>query len=329
MSGAKPESVFSPKTSPTDNRSVQLIFKHNTYYSGSRTDKNAYSYPIFNFASFYKGESSTVDFSDNIIYCPASGFNPNYMLSIKAGWWEGSINNNLIIGHQGRVAPIITVTATGDTIDSSSDYADITIKDNYTSLSALNLASVNDVFADAANGDFTIYTAISPLGTLSSTGGCLGATRWMSTTAALCNLTRSIAPTCDSNAGTISGPQGLIQKGKEVTLKAIKNFGFKFVKWTDDAGNELCDSTVYTFILDKDMTVYAVFDTVSIYKLTINILGGKGEYSVSATGKDGGYEYYEAGTELTITALESPIFTFLAWYTNPETGEGYEAGICY
>jgi hypothetical protein len=54
-------------------------------------------------------------------------------------------------------------------------------------------------------------------------------------------------------------------------------------------------------------------------------LGGKGEYSVSATGKDGGYDYYEAGTELTITALESPIFTFLAWYTNPETGEGYEA----
>jgi hypothetical protein len=211
------------------------------------------------------------------------------------------------------------------TIDSSSDYADITIKDNYTSLSALNLSSVNDVFADAVNGDFTIYTSLSPLATLSSTGGCIGATRWMSASSNLCNLTRGISPTCDPKAGTLSGPQGQIQKGKEVTLKAHKNFGFKFVKWTDEAGNELCDSTVYTFTLDKDMTVYAVFDTVAIYKLTINVLGGKGEYSVSATGKDGGYDYYEAGTELTITALESPIFTFLAWYTNPETVEGYEA----
>jgi hypothetical protein len=96
MSGAKPESVFSTKTAPTDNRSVKLIFKHNTYYSGSRTDKTAYSYPMFNFTSFYKGESSTVDISDNIIYCPASGFNPNYLLSSRQ-LVGGSINNNLII----------------------------------------------------------------------------------------------------------------------------------------------------------------------------------------------------------------------------------------
>lgn len=314
MTGAKPESFFSPKTAPTDPHSVNLIFKNNTYYSGSRTDKGAFSYPMFNFGTFYAGDYSKVDISDNIIYCPATGFNPNYILKISAGWFEGSINNNLIIGHA------------GDTIAAPADYQNIVFNNNYLSLDTLGLSNVSEVFADASNGNFTIYTAFSPLADKSSTGGCLGSSRWANATKDLCKLITGISPTSNQDAGKISGPKGIIQKGSQVSLTATKNFGFKFVKWTDDKGTMLSDSTTYIFSIDKDMTVYAVFDSVPVYKLTMNIVGGDGSCTYSQAGKDGKYEYYEEGTELTIKAEETPIFTFLAWWTDYAAGQGYQAG---
>lgn len=334
MSGAKPESLFSPKNKPTNPVNLKLTFKHNTYYSGARTDKAVYNYPLFSFQDFYQGGESTVDVSDNIFICPSTGFNFWHLFRIKAGWFSGTIKNNLFMGHDGELTPVMTVTENGDTINTASNYASFTYENNYAdstfdgrykSIDELKISSINDVFADVTNGNFTIYTAYSPLAKLSSTGGCIGASRWINNSTNLCKLTAGIAPSSNQNAGTVTGPRGIIEKGQSVTLKAVKNFGYKFIKWIDGNGAVLNDtSSTYTFKLDKDMAVYAVFDSVAIYKLSVNVIGG-GEYSVSPAGKDGGYQYYEDGTDLTFTAKESPIFSFLAWYDNYSTMEGYSA----
>jgi hypothetical protein len=324
MVGSKPETLFTPKTNPTNAVSCKFTFKHNTYYTGSRTDKAAFAYPIFNFQSFYAGQESTIDISDNIVICPSTGFMANNFMTIKAGYWSGSMNNNLFVGHKGIVTPIMT-TVDGVTTDITETIVGLTKDKNYPTLDTLGISSITDVFADASSSNFGIYTKYSKLVGLSSTGGVIGASRWVNNTNDLAKLTVGLAPNVNTAAGTINGPKGIVELNKDVTLTAVKNFGYKFTKWVDQTGATLSDTVAYTFKATGDKTVYAVFDSVKIYKLAVNVVGGGGEYSVSATGKDGGYVYYEEGTELTLTANNAPIFSFLAWYDNYTTGEGYAA----
>lgn len=113
-------------------------------------------------------------------------------------------------------------------------------------------------------------------------------------------------------------------EGTEVTLTAKKNFGYKFVKWTDATGNTLSAETSYKQTLNENMVITAVFEPIATYSLTTSAEGGANNYMVTATPDAtvvNGKNMYEEGTLVTLTATENRILTFLNW----KSGEmGYE-----
>ena len=54
--------------------------------------------------------------------------------------------------------------------------------------------------------------------------------------------------------------------GTEVTIKAFPNKGYQFDRWEDANGEVLSTSASYTFTINTDMAVYAVFSALENYK---------------------------------------------------------------
>lgn len=282
------ESILLPRTGVQS--SLKFNFTHNTWYTGCRDNGRA----ILKAESAYTGEENTLIIKDNVIIAP-EGTTGGKIFDIRAGWWEGEISHNLI---HGWVLPEL-----------GEDFGVLEVADNYT-LEDLGIASAAGIFADAANGDFSIYEGISPLDGKASDGSSLGASKWLKAADNLKTLTTGLAEGVDAAAGSISGPSGVVAAGTNVTLTAVKNFGFKFVKWVDANGATLSEEAVYTFEMKEDVTVLAVFAPVAIYKLNITCTGG-GSYTVSEAGKDGLFEEYEEGTELMITTVVNKVTEFV------------------
>jgi pectin methylesterase-like acyl-CoA thioesterase len=127
-------------------------------------------------------------------------------------------------------------------------------------------------------------------------------------------LTTNVSP---ASSGTItSNPAGsTLNQGTAVTITANKNFGYKFTRWVDGNGAPVSTANPYTFTITSNTTLVAEYAVVSTYNLTVNVAGafGLGEYSVSPAGKDGAFSVYEAGTNVTITAIENDIVKFSNW----------------
>ena len=282
------ESILLPRA--TSEGSLKFTFTKNTWFTGCR-DANRY---ILQAGGSYTGEENTLIIKDNVIIAP-EGTTGGQLFTISAGWWEGEISHNLI---HGWVLPEL-----------GEDFGVLEVSDNYT-LEDLGYTSTAAIFADPANGDFTIYEGVSPLDGLASDGKALGASKWVKAADNLKTLTIGLAEGVDAEAGSISGPSGAVAAGTNVTLTAVKNFGYKFVKWVDASGATLSEEAVYTFEMKEDATVLAVFAPVTIYNLTINCVGG-GSFTVSEAGKDGLFEQYEEGTELMITTVVNKVTEFV------------------
>lgn len=127
-------------------------------------------------------------------------------------------------------------------------------------------------------------------------------------------LTTNVSP---ASSGTIgANPAGSnLNQGTAVTLTANKNFGYNFVRWVDGNGVQVSTANPYAFTITSNTTLVAEYAAVNTYNLTINVAGafGLGEYTVSPAGKDGGFSVYEAGTNVTITAVENDIIKFSNW----------------
>ncbi|WP_281337195.1 pectinesterase family protein [Flavobacterium eburneipallidum] len=133
-------------------------------------------------------------------------------------------------------------------------------------------------------------------------------------TAITYTLTTNVSPAA---SGTISSNPGgsTLNQGTAVTLTANKNFGYNFTRWVDGNGVQVSTANPYTFTITSNTTLVAEYAAVSTYNLTVNTAGafGLGEYSVSPAGKDGAFSVYEAGTNVTITAIENDIVKFSNW----------------
>jgi pectin methylesterase-like acyl-CoA thioesterase len=118
----------------------------------------------------------------------------------------------------------------------------------------------------------------------------------------------------NSAAGTIiKNPVGIsYSPGVSVQLTASKNFGYKFVNWIDSvSGSELSSSNSYTVTMDGTKHIQAVFTTVNTHSYTVNVTGsswGNVTLSPSPTGGK-----YEAGTIVSMTAVNDSVSTFLNW----------------
>ena len=107
----------------------------------------------------------------------------------------------------------------------------------------------------------------------------------------------------------------------EETLTATKNFGYKFVNWTDKSGSVVSTEAKFKYTVTEDQTLTANFKKLNTYALDIKVEGGANDYMVSlspAATIVNGKNMYEEGTKVTITASSNPIMTFTNW-DNGET----------
>lgn len=119
-----------------------------------------------------------------------------------------------------------------------------------------------------------------------------------------------------AGAGLITRDPDLEQykEGTQVTLKATKNFGYKFKEWQDAAGASVSTDAETTIIMDAAKTMKAVFEAVPVYKVTtdVNNDGERDMGSIKISPNDHNGQY-EAGTKITATANESKILKFVNW----------------
>jgi Pectin methylesterase len=114
------------------------------------------------------------------------------------------------------------------------------------------------------------------------------------------------------------------EAGTELTLTANKNFGYKFVSWTDDKGSVVSTDQKFSYTVQAAANLTANFQKVNTYALTCNIEGGANSYmvqpSVAPTVVDG-KNMYEEGTKVTLTAASNDILTFTNWSDGQTTAE--------
>lgn len=114
------------------------------------------------------------------------------------------------------------------------------------------------------------------------------------------------------------------EKGTEVTLSAVRNFGYKFVNWTDAAGKELSAEASFTYVVDADSEITANFEQLRTFALEYNVEGGANSYMVTpapAPTVVDGRNMYEEGTTVTLTASSNPILTFTNWNDGQSSNE--------
>ena len=106
------------------------------------------------------------------------------------------------------------------------------------------------------------------------------------------------------------------EKGTEVKLSALKNFGYAFVNWTDEAGKVVSTEPTFTYTVDAAAKLTANFKALTTYELDYTVEGGANLYQVqpspAGTMVDGKL-MYEEGTVVTLTASSNPIVTFSNW----------------
>ena len=125
-------------------------------------------------------------------------------------------------------------------------------------------------------------------------------------------------------AGTVKvSPAGTVFDAETpITVTATKNFGYKFVNWTDANNKVVSTDEVYTFSISANTALKANFEKINTYSLDYKVEGGANDYMVSANPAPtvvDGKNMYEEGTEVTLTASSNDILTFTNW-NDGETG---------
>ena len=126
-------------------------------------------------------------------------------------------------------------------------------------------------------------------------------------------LTTAVEP---AEAGSISRQPDMEQykEGSVVTLKATKNFGYRFREWQDATGATVSTDAETTVTMDGEKTMKAVFETIPVYTINTKVTNDTerelGSITLSPNDHDG---KYEEGTKITATANESKILKFLSW----------------
>jgi len=128
-------------------------------------------------------------------------------------------------------------------------------------------------------------------------------------------LTTSLS---DNNAGTITRtPNGTTyDEGEEISLNAVPNFGYKFIKWVDveNADADLSTTNPYIVTMDAAKNIKAVFEALTTYNFTLNKTGSN--WGVVQLNPEPTNGRYVAGTEVVMTVIPNNVSTFSYWENN-------------
>lgn len=125
-------------------------------------------------------------------------------------------------------------------------------------------------------------------------------------------------------AGTVKvSPTGTVFDAETpITVTATKNFGYKFVNWTDANNQVVSTDAAYTFPISANTALKANFEKINTYALDYKVEGGAKDYMISTSPAPtvvDGKNMYEEGTEVSLTANSNYILTFTNW-NDGETG---------
>lgn len=104
--------------------------------------------------------------------------------------------------------------------------------------------------------------------------------------------------------------------GSVIKVSVEKNFGYKFVNWTDASGKVVSDELSFSYEIGADTELTANFEKLTTYALDYCVEGGANLYMVQpqpAPVVIDGKNMYEEGTVVTLTASGNDILTFTNW----------------
>lgn len=276
------ESFFAPNSTNQSNV-FTLIFCNNTIYRWSKGN----GYALCKSEGKYSGESVYV-FKDNIVY--KGGTDNVTPKLIQATGGTLTAQNNLVVdyGTYDMSNPV------------SSTISDLT-------LAGLGMAELS--FPNPDGGDFTIVST-SPMATASTTGGIIGDPRWLKAVTQAVTLTVVASPAA---GGVVTPANAVFNAGDEATVTATPNYGYRFGEWQDGSGNTLSTENPYTFAINADMQVTAVFNAIDTYTLTINKDGDGSKWGAVRLQPEPVNGVYETGTEVTVSVVPNSVTNFLYW----------------
>lgn len=200
------------------------------------------------------------------------------------------------------------------------------LRNNNANAATAQLTHSIDITADAAN-EFTFRFYISntannkniALSNIVITGIANG------TVEAVPEYTlTAVASPAEGGSVTIYPNGGVYEEGSTIRLTATKNFGYKFVNWTNKAGQEVSTEPVYTFDITADEEMTANFQKLNTYELNLTV-DGTNDYMVKiapAPTMVDGKMMYEDGTAVQLTADQyEGLVTFTNW-SDGETNSG-------
>ncbi|WP_304066561.1 pectinesterase family protein [Pedobacter glucosidilyticus] len=121
----------------------------------------------------------------------------------------------------------------------------------------------------------------------------------------------------NSSAGTvIKTPNNTdYEEGSSLSIQAVANFGYRFVKWINTDNNaDLSTTNPYVITVNASQNITAVFETLTTYNFTLNKVGSNwGEVNLSPAPTNG---KYVAGTEVTMTVIPNRVTSFSYWDDN-------------
>jgi hypothetical protein len=110
------------------------------------------------------------------------------------------------------------------------------------------------------------------------------------------------------------------EAGTDVTLTATKNFGYRFVNWTDAEGKVVSEENKFVYTVSKNAVLTANFQKINTYELSLTV-DGTNDYMVQmlpAPTIIDGKMWYEEGDFVTLTANS---YEGLVSFTNWSDGQ--------
>ncbi|MDE6394322.1 MAG: Ig-like domain-containing protein, partial [Duncaniella sp.] len=112
--------------------------------------------------------------------------------------------------------------------------------------------------------------------------------------------------------------------GSPIKVSVDKNFGYKFINWTDAAGKVVSEEASFTYEIAANTELTANFEKLVTYELAYAVEGGANLYMVTATPAPtvvDGKNMYEEGTNVTLAAASNAILTFTNWSDGQSSSE--------
>lgn len=120
-----------------------------------------------------------------------------------------------------------------------------------------------------------------------------------------------------AEAGTVTRNPDLAtyKEGSEVTLTAIKNFGYRFVEWKNADDNTLSNEPQLSVTMNEEKNLTALFESIPVYSVSTRVTNDANMHfgGIIAVVPNEHENQYEAGTEITAIAGENKILKFLQW----------------